>query len=169
MKKIVCCIVLLFVFLGFSKSVLADDHSRYISIVIDNSKSMEGVPFEKEKEATLSMLDNLSESKDKTYISLIALNGSSRLISDFTENISLIKGKVNDLTIENGTNYSSSLSIVERIFDKVLSSENSSYNLFFCSDGIPLLGDSEYDGVFNFSDSFFSYAYGNKAVELSDI
>lgn len=173
MKKLYLLIVFLCVcFFGhsfvFAEGNKDESVTRYMSIVIDNSLSMEGQPLDYEKQATIDMLNNLKKSKDNNFVSLIAMHGSSTEISNFTNDIDSIIDKVNTIVPEWSTNYSDALSLVSMQFDRIESNQDVKKVLFFCSDGIPVTGETSVKGKFESVDSASYYQYGNRAIELTD-
>lgn len=173
MKKLYLFIVFLCVcFFGhsfvFAEGNKDESVTRYMSIVIDNSLSMQGKPLDYEKQATIDMLNNLKKSKDNNFVSLIAMHGSSTEISNFTNDIDSIIDKVNIIVPEWSTNYSDALSLVSTQFDSIDSNQNIKKVLFFCSDGIPVIGETSVKGKFESVDSASYYQYGNRAIELTD-
>ena len=173
MKKLYLIIVFLcacifghpFVFAEGSKD---ESVTRYMSIVIDNSLSMEGQPLDYEKQATIDMLNNLKKSKDNNFVSLIAMHGSSTEISSFTNDIDSIIDKVNTIVPEWSTNYSDALSLVSTQFDSIAFNQNIKKVLFFCSDGVPVTGEISEKGKFDSVDNISYFRYGNRAIELTN-
>ena len=173
MKKLYLMIVFLCVCIFGHPFVFAEGNkdesvTRYMSIVIDNSLSMEGQPLDYEKQATIDMLNNLKKSKDNNFVSLIAMHGLSTEISNFTNDIDSIIDKVNTIVPEWSTNYSDALSLVSMQFDRIESNQDVKKVLFFCSDGVPVTGEASEKGKFDSVDNISYFRYGNRAIELTN-
>lgn len=173
MRKFYLLLGFLFVCLFGAQIVYAEDSvsnatTRYMSIVIDNSMSMDGLPLDYEKQATKSMLNDLKQSKDNNYVSLIAMHGSASEISDFTNDIDSVIGKVDSINPEWSTNYSEALSTVSKQFANINLNQNVEKVLFLCSDGIPVTGAESNEGLFSYKDSSSYYKYANAALNMAN-
>lgn len=173
MRKFYLLLGFLFVCLFGGQIVYAEDSvsnatTRYMSIVIDNSMSMDGLPLDYEKQATKSMLNDLKQSKDNNYVSLIAMHGFASEISDFTNDIDSVIGKVDSINPEWSTNYSEALSTVSKQFANINLNQNVEKVLFLCSDGIPVTGAESKDGIFGYEDSSSYYKYANAALNMAN-
>ncbi len=132
------------VFLGFSQSP-QESTAQFnvgVAIVIDVSGSMDyqwsdGVKIDSAKAAALDLLNLIKIEDDQSEITyqatLIEFSGEARVIQPLTSNFSLLKDKVNELSVDGGTNIGDSL---EKAYEQIdLSIFDRSY-IVLLSDGV---------------------------------
>lgn len=166
-KNIIGLIVAVLCIVFFGNVISAQEfESRYVTLILDTSLSMEGSSFESEKKAAIKFCEEFLISSDNK-VSIISMNEDAQIVIDFTEDINVIKESINSIELNHGTDFSEALDLADDIFEKQ-KNEDSSYSIVICSDGVPVSGESDMNGKYSFTEHFGSFLYANVAYRKAE-
>ncbi|GHU07001.1 hypothetical protein FACS189431_0860 [Alphaproteobacteria bacterium] len=116
-----------------------------VIIMIDNSKSLEGSPFETEQQAAKRFCAQYNG-----RVAIIAVHGSSTIVQNFTNDKGALADAIDGISVGNGTDLNSGLKLAKMLVEDYARSDASCI-LIVMSDGISNQGDryEEADGKYN--------------------
>ena len=141
---------------------------RYNVLILDNSGSMKGVPFKKEKDAAKRFCKTLLASKGANYIALVVLtkDGAAAISCGFSENYKTLSSAIAAQKKANAkTNLNKSLTLAGSLLDSAESGDEVMKNIVLCSDGLCKNGGKLAKGRYTKKDSSKYYQYGNQAYK----
>lgn len=141
---------------------------RYTVLALDTSGSMSGNPLSMEKQAASKFCESMFAANGTNYIAVVSYSDSAKVLCPFTNDIDVLKSKLNFMSAAGGTNIESALATADNLLRDV---GDGTKNIVLLSDGLPQSGARLEDGPFTLSDNS-NYAYANaayaKAQELQE-
>ena len=121
-----------------AESITKTDKTKKLDIilVIDNSGSMEGDKLNQVKADSMDLINTLLSASGHR-ISLVAFNTNAQILSDFTDDRSLLSHYVNSLGATGNTNYYEGLLRAEELLVGYEQSSDRELILLFLTDGYP--------------------------------
>ena len=139
---------------------------RYSVLVLDTSGSMRGTPIKKMRQAAIKFCEQILQA-DQTdnYIGIVSFTEVATIECSFTDNISVLKSRINKLIPTGGTNHYGALSRSQILFPSDLPA-NAIKNIVLLSDGLPENGAFSDSGPYT-SNDYRYYYYANSAYNLA--
>ncbi|MBQ1493105.1 MAG: Ig-like domain-containing protein, partial [Blautia sp.] len=142
---------------------------RYTALVLDNSGSMSGNPARVQREAAKKFCEAVLKAEGHNYVSLINFSSSASVKTDFIDRLEDLESALDSTSAIGGTNIKEALETAQEKLDTISQGEGKVIkNLVLCSDGIPESGSFESTGKYTKDDHYYSYGYGNAALNMAD-
>jgi len=193
MKKLVSFVLIIAILIGCVPiSVFATDTAiakRYSVLVLDVSGNAEFISggetiytadsaINYVKSSAITFLDNLVNTEGENYVAIVTYADTGRVISNFTDDMSDVKKKINSLEkISDVRDMESGLQKAENLLDRI-TDDNAEKNLVLVGTGMVNNGDYSYDGIYDdttvghewyrTNTDIHLYAYANKAIERAN-
>lgn len=139
---------------------------RYNVLIIDNSGSMRGDPFKKEKTAAKRFCKTLLNSDGDNYIAVIVLTKTSaKAACKFSQSYKKLSAAIDKPKANSGTNLNAALKKAGDLLKSVSSGSRVMKNVILCSDGLGKDGATLKKGRYTAKDNRICYKYANKTYK----
>ncbi len=140
-----------------------------VILVLDTSSSMNGNAFNRMKEETLHLLDDLLV-ESNNHVALISFAATSQLLSEFTNDKDTLSQQINSLTIENDTNYYQALINVDSVLENYEKKDDTECIVLFLTDGSPSRDVPNEVAQYDYLKDKYSYLIMNAVqYEMGDV
>ena len=117
-------------------TLMTEDKSTDIIMVLDISGSMNGEKLNRVKEDSIELIDSVL-SNQNNKMALITFETTSTIVSDFTNNKNELINQINSLQVLGGTNYYRALVNVDNILKNYQKEDGREVIVLFLTDGYP--------------------------------
>ena len=141
---------------------------RYNVLILDNSTSMKGDPFKKEKAAAKRFCKKVLAADGTNYVALIVLtNGSAKVTCKFTKSYDTIAAAIDAKKSATATlsDINEALAQAGTLLKDKKSGTNVMKNIILCSDGLPNACPKLAEGKYKEADNPKHFAYANKTYK----
>lgn len=142
----------------------AETTERYIVLLLDISDSMEeNDRLTSEKDAALKFCETAAKNPNNK-ISIATFDISAYVNCEFTNDLETLKSTINAIEMGGGTDFTEALQLADTLLvNEAAKGISFERNIVFCSDGLPLFGETLYEGEYT-SDDYYFYEYANAAL-----
>lgn len=146
-KKVLAVVMTVIMVFGCMSitSFAAEKEKRYSILVLDVSGSMSGEPIAAVKEAAKGFCEQvLNTSAKDNYIAIVTFASSSKVVSEFSNNITDLQAVIDNIYDGGGTYLAPALSNAKTLMEQV---GEGTKNIFVFCDGDPFDSESAYNVI----------------------